>query len=141
MDKKIAAKQFKRYLEMSVQGAELTDSKAIEVSALYPEWTVNNAYVVDEIVRYGVDQKGASQLYRILQAHTSQDDWLPDKTPAMYKAIGFTPEGIAIWVQPLAAVDAYKKGDIVSHKDKLWTSDVDANVWEPGVYGWTEKIS
>ena len=21
---------------------------------------------------------------------------------------------------------------------KHWTSDVDSNVWEPGVYGWTE---
>lgn len=42
------------------------------------------------------------------------------------------------WVQPTGAHDAYNIGARVSHKDKHWTSDYDANVWEPGVYGWTE---
>ena len=34
-----------------------------------------------------------------------------------------------------AAVSAGAK---VSHSEKKWTSDLDNNVWEPGVYGWTE---
>ena len=41
------------------------------------------------------------------------------------------------WVQPTGTHDAYAHGDKVSHSDKHWTSDVDSNVWEPGVYGWT----
>lgn len=43
------------------------------------------------------------------------------------------------WVQPTGAHDAYSQGAKVSHNGKHWTSDVDGNVWEPGVYGWTEE--
>lgn len=42
------------------------------------------------------------------------------------------------WVQPSGAHDAYQTGSCVSHNEKKWTSDVDGNVWEPGVYGWSE---
>ena len=42
------------------------------------------------------------------------------------------------WSQPLGAHDAYSKGAKVSHNGKHWISDLDANVWEPGQYGWTE---
>lgn len=42
------------------------------------------------------------------------------------------------WVQPTGAHDAYPLGAKVSHNGKKWTSDVANNVWEPGVYGWTE---
>ena len=43
--------------------------------------------------------------------------------------------------QPQGAADAYPKGAKVSHptSDRHWISDVDANVWMPGVYGWTEQ--
>lgn len=41
------------------------------------------------------------------------------------------------WVQPTGGHDAYARNARVSHVDKHWTSDIDANVWEPGVYGWT----
>ena len=44
----------------------------------------------------------------------------------------------APWKQPEGAHDAYNKDDVVSHTGKLWKSTVDATVWEPGVYGWTE---
>ena len=43
------------------------------------------------------------------------------------------------WSQPLGAHDAYSKGDQVSHNGKHWISTADANVWEPGVYGWEEQ--
>ena len=38
----------------------------------------------------------------------------------------------------MGSTDAYAKGAKVSRNGKHWTSDVDANTWEPGVYGWTE---
>lgn len=44
------------------------------------------------------------------------------------------------WVQPTGATDAYNKGNRVKHAGKVWASLVDANVWEPGVYGWTETL-
>lgn len=45
------------------------------------------------------------------------------------------------WVQPTGAHDAYTKGKRVAHLGKIWISDVDSNVWEPGVYGWTEEAA
>lgn len=118
-----------------------TPEQAIETPDLYPAWKHNTAYAVGQIVSEGKNAEGKPQLYQVIQAHTSQRNWLPKNTPALYKAIGFTGGGTAVWVQPLGAHDAYKKGDVVSHKTKLWTSDVDGNVWEPGVYGWTVKTA
>ena len=43
-----------------------------------------------------------------------------------------------VQAQPVGAHDAYSKDAKVSHNGKHWTSTVDSNVWEPGVYGWTE---
>ena len=33
------------------------------------------------------------------------------------------------------------KGAKVSRNSKHWISDVDNNVWEPGVYGWSEYVA
>ena len=38
----------------------------------------------------------------------------------------------------LSVITTDYDSDKVSHNGKYWTSDVDSNVWEPGVYGWTE---
>lgn len=138
VDKKFLAKQFNRFLQMTVQSANLEDNKAMEVADLYPEWKSKKAYAVDEIIKHGVNADDETQLYRVIQAHTSQDDWTPDATPSLYKKIGFTDEGSSIWTQPLGATDAYMMGDIVSFENKLWISNIDGNVWQPGVYGWEE---
>ena len=108
----------------------LTDEDALEAVELFPAWEENTAYTVGERIRYN------STLYRCVQAHTSQSDWTPDQTPALWTAVSLDewPE----WVQPTGAQDAYRIGDKVSHNDKHWISEVDGNVWEPGVYGWSE---
>jgi len=43
---------------------------------------------------------------------------------------------VGVWVQPTGAHDAYAAGAEVLHDGDLWRSTIDANVWEPGVYGW-----
>lgn len=75
-------------------------------------------------------------LYECIQPHTPQSDWHPADTPALWKKVSIEewPE----WVQPTGASDAYMKGDHTAHNDKHWESEVDNNVWEPGVYGWIE---
>lgn len=135
-DKKFIAQQYNRFMQMSVQSANLPDDQAMEVADLYPDWVAMKAYAVDEIVKYGVNADGETQLYKVIQAHTSQEDWKPDVTTSLYKAIGFTDDGVSIWTQPLGSTDAYMKGDVVSFEDQLWISTVDNNVWQPGVYGW-----
>ena len=42
------------------------------------------------------------------------------------------------FTQPTGAHDAYAKGSHVMHNGTEWVSDLDANVWEPGVSGWTQ---
>jgi hypothetical protein len=42
------------------------------------------------------------------------------------------------WVQP-GSTNPYQVGDKVSHKGKHWLNNTANNVWEPGVYGWTEQ--
>ena len=125
-------KAYARQLRAMIEKASLslTDEDALQAVELYPAWQTDTAYTVDERIRYN------STLYRCVQAHTSQADWTPDATPALWTVVSLDewPE----WVQPTGAQDAYAKGDKVSHNDKHWTSDVDANVWEPGIYGWSE---
>lgn len=136
MNKIFLSQQMNRFVQMSVQSANLTDEKAMEVADLYPEWAAMKAYPENEIVKYGVNADGETQLYKVIQAHTSQADWTPDTAASLYKKIGFTDEGVSIWTQPLGATDAYMKGDVVSFENQLWKSTIDNNVWQPGVYGW-----
>jgi hypothetical protein len=140
-DKELVAKQMNRFFQIMAQQMNLDDETAMEIADLYEPWEVGKSYAVGKIVKYGTNADGETQLYSVLQAHTSQFDWLPDLTPSLYKKVGFDDSGIPIWTQPLGASDAYAKGDVVTHNNKTWVSDVDANVWEPGVYGWTEQAS
>lgn len=99
----------------------------------YDIWSSNSVeYVVGDIRLYG------NELYRCLTAHTSQTDWTPDAAPSLWVKIADPSIEYPDWVQPTGSTDAYASGAKVTHNNKKWTSDVDANVWEPGVYGWTE---
>ncbi len=109
----------------------LPDEEAETVTALFPDWEDGKAYAVGDRVKYN------ELLYRCVQAHTSQSDWTPDKTPALW--VRTSTEEWPEWIQPTGAHDAYNTGDKVSHNEKHWISDIDANVYEPGVYGWTEQ--
>lgn len=111
--------------------AYLPDEEAETVTALFPQWEEDKAYAVADRVKYN------ELLYRCVQAHTSQADWAPDAVPALW--VRTSTEEWPEWIQPTGAHDAYNQGDKVSHNEKHWVSDIDANVYEPGVYGWTEQ--
>lgn len=124
------ALKMRPYIEKAT--ASLSDAEALEVPTLFPAWASGTSYSTDDRIEHG------GTLYRCVQAHTSQTDWTPPATPALWVVVSLEewPE----WVQPLGSHDAYAKGAKVSHNGKRWTSDVEANVWEPGVYGWTEAV-
>ena len=129
------AKQFRRALEIFAE-AITDDSTMMEIADIYPVYKVGHEYKTGDVFGWGVNADNETQLYRVLQDHVSQADWKPDEAVSLYKKIGITPGGYPIWTQPYGASDAYQKGDIVQHKDSLWKSNCDNNVWEPGVYGW-----
>lgn len=114
--------------------ASLPDETAMEGVELFPAWEAGRKCLTGERLRYH------GELYRVLQDHTAQADWTPDAAPSLYVRVA-APGTIPEWVQPLGAEDAYNKGDQVRHAGKVWESLVDANVWEPGVYGWTESTA
>ena len=100
---------------------------------IFPEWNKDGyEYFAGERVSYN------GLFYRCIQSHTSQIDWTPDKAVSLWANISDPAEEWPEWKQPAGAHDAYAKGDKVSHNEKHWISDMDANVYEPGVYGWNE---
>ena len=108
----------------------LDDEQAETVTNLFPVWEIGVEYIVGDRRQYN------ELLYRCVQAHTSQADWTPDVTPALW--VRTSTEEWPEWIQPTGAHDAYNTGDKVSHLEKHWISTVDANIWEPSVYGWDE---
>lgn len=130
MDKVERAKQV--YKAIQFQSAALPDEQAALVPTVFPLWNAAGVYEVGDRVRY------AELLYKCLQSHTAQADWTPDAAVSLWVRIDDPAEEWPEWRQPQGAHDAYALGAKVSHNGKHWTSDVAANVWEPGVYGWTE---
>ena len=113
--------------------AELPDSDAFDAAELFPMWHDSTAYAVGDRVQYN------GVLYKCLTAHESQATWTPDASPSLWVRIDDPSIEWPEWVQPVGSTDAYAKGAKVGHNSKHWISDVDGNVWEPGVFGWAEQ--
>lgn len=110
----------------------IPDDVALEQpTGMYDRWDGNAvAYVLNDICIHG------DQLYRCIQAHTSQAAWSPDVAVSLWVRIADPAAEWPEWIQPLGAQDAYAQGAKVSHNGKHWISQMDGNIWEPGVYGW-----
>ena len=114
----------------------LSDAQALQVPMLFDEFDGNGvAYEVGKrIVFEGV-------LYKVIQAHTSQEGWTPIDAPSLFaKVINETITGeIPYWEQP-DSTNAYMKGNKVKFNGKIYESVIDNNVWSPTAYpsGWKE---
>ena len=112
--------------------ASLTDSDALTGIELFDPWAADTDYVTGVRIRYD------GKLYRVEQPHTSQTDWTPDITPALYTEVA-EPGVIPVWRQPTGAQDAYMIGDKVHYpaeNDPVYISTLDYNVYAPDVTGW-----
>ena len=118
---------------------ELQPEDIADLVGLYDPWTVDEAVAVGDIRSY------EGKLYKVVQTHTTQADWTPDVTPALWTEIAppETEDGEEIvpdFVQPTGAHDAYNAGDKVLFEGKIYESTIDANTWSPTDYpqGWKE---
>lgn len=122
------ARAMRAFIERAAQS--LDDAEALQAVCLHPHWAAGKAYAAGYKVQHG------GILYKCVQAHTSQADWTPDATPALWVVVSIDefPE----WVQPTGAHDAYNTGDKVSYNGKHYVCTIDGNAYAPDVYGWKE---
>lgn len=132
----LTAEEVSRMLIASqINSLAVDDSTALRMREFYPLWEAGQDYTAGFRLRYG------GLLYKVLQAHTSQETWTPDAAPSLFAKVLIPDETvIPAWEQP-DSTNAYAKGDKVTHKGKTWVSDVDNNLWEPGIYGWIEVVA
>ena len=120
---------------ISIKGQldSIGDDAVAEVAALFPDWTPGVAVAPGDVLAWD------GTLVEVIQGHTTQADWTPDKVPALWtsarKMAGQAPDE---WKQPTGAQDAYSKGDRVTFQGAVWESVIDANTWSPAAYpaGW-----
>lgn len=121
-------------LSKTINTMPIEDETALRMVEYFPTPEATT-YSVGDRVQYN------GTLYRCLQAHTAQADWTPETAPSLWaKVLIPDPEVIPEWEQP-DSTNPYMKGDKVTHNGKTWISDIDGNVWEPGIYGWSEVTS
>lgn len=140
MNKKQMILEFRKAVQLflGTLDADADSEKILAVASVFPKYEVGKAYKTKDVFAYGENSVGDTQLYQVLQDHTSTEEWTPDTATSLYKKIGVTEEGYPEWVQPLGASDAYNIGDIVSFNGTLYKSTIDGNVWSPDAYptGW-----
>ena len=118
----------------------LTDEQAESVTILYPLWSPDSMHYNAEDKEKGIPADRVQYdelLYKCVQSHISQPDWIPPLVPALW--VRTSTEEWPEWVQPTGAHDAYPLGAKVSHNGKHWiNTGKDGNEYEPGVWGWDE---
>lgn len=127
---KVQARQIRKLLERQTDA--MNDSEILDYPDFVEHWKSGIEYTAGKRINYN------GIIYKCITAHTSQDDWTPDVSPSLWaKVLIPDPDVIPEWEQP-DSTNPYMQGDKVTHNGKTWESLVDNNVWEPGVYGWTE---
>lgn len=110
---------------------ELSEDELIEMIDLYELYEVGKSYIVGDVFKYN------DKLYKVIQPHTSQADWLPNELPALY--LNLLPDNIIPeWIQPTGSHDSYNIGDKVIFEGMVYESLIDGNTWSPTDYpqGW-----
>lgn len=109
-----------------------TDEESLQVSNLYPSWKAGNSYSIGDRVLYN------DILYKVIIAHNSQEDWIPEVSPSLFtKVLIPNPDVIPEWEQP-ESTNGYMVGDKVIFNGKTYVSVIDNNIWSPEAYpaGW-----
>ncbi len=119
------------FVTMAEKG-DIDDITATENISMFAPWQSGVTYKINSL------REHEGKLYRCIQEHTSQEEWTPDTAVSLWTEAGNPEEEYPLWSRPVGAFDTYPNGAKVTHCDTRWVSDVDNNVWEPGVYGWSE---
>lgn len=109
----------------------LSTDELMQVAAILPNWDASKTYIANDIVRY---QQSLYQAHGDVPANT-----VPDAATDKWMDLTKPVDGVARWIQPNSAENAYDSAAVVMHDDQQWSSNEDYNMHEPGVDGWTLK--
>lgn len=79
------ARSLRPFIEKAA--TSLDDTDALDAVELFEHWAVDTAYALDVRVSY------ENKLYKCVQAHTSQADWTPPDTPALWTEVAKPGQG------------------------------------------------
>lgn len=113
----------KRMLSSSVE--DLTDEQALEVASLYPTWHSMIGKEVTTGQRLWDDEK----LWKVLQAHTVQENWRPEDSPSLYVEV--TIEEWPEIPEYITAESAWMAGQKGTWKGQHYICQLDNCVWNP----------
>lgn len=130
----VKAEETRQKIARLVNWDALSTEDMLDLVDDFKPYKIGSFYIAGDI--FSLD----NQLYKVLQSHTSQEDWAPSSTPALYKPIA-PPNVVPEWVQPTGTHDAYNKGDQVLFEGKIYESLIAGNTWSPTAYpaGWKAK--
>lgn len=94
----------------------LTDEVALNYVVLYPDWKVGQELSVRDRVEY------EGKLYKVVQAHTTQESWTPNLTPSLFEPIDIANDGTL--ENPIIAVSGMSY-----YKDKYYLDETDGNIY------------
>ena len=94
----------------------LTDEVALNYVVLYPDWKVEQKLSVGDRVEY------EGKLYKVVQAHTTQESWTPNLTPSLFEPIDVINDGTL--ENPIIAVSG-----MAYFKDKYYLDETDSNIY------------
>ena len=104
------------------------DATALRMVAYYPEWTAGTAYAAGDRLVYNGD------LYKVLQAHTAQETWLPGTgTESLYTRIDEQHDGTKYDPIPYNGNMALQSGKYYSQSGAVYlcTRDTVNPVYQP----------
>ena len=89
---------------------QLNDQLALKYSAMYPVWVPGIEITQDDIDSRRDRYQYGDRLYKVVQAHTTQADWTPDVTPALWTVIDVEHAGTIEDPIPAVAGMEYEYG-------------------------------
>ena len=94
----------------------ITDEMALNYVALYPNWKIGKELSVGERIEYD------GKLYKVIQAHTTQESWTPDLISSLFEPIDVVNEGT--FENPIIAAVG-----MCYLKDKYYLDESDGNIY------------
>lgn len=123
------ARQFRKATQFQVLTAEVTNNEALSMASIYNYWKAGVGYGGDKqekIVRRPVD--GVDVLFECITPHTSQSDWAPELTPAMWNRIDVEHAGTEEDPIPAALNMMYYKDKYYIEGDVLYLCTRDSGI-------------